>query len=64
MTKEIILFFYAALSLGCAIGSIFGWKIGYKRGREDAEEEELKIKFKALTEAARREAYESTTERD
>ena len=64
MTKEIILFGAAALFLGYAVGSILGWNIGYKRGREDAEEEELKIKFKALTEAARRKAYESNTGRD
>lgn len=61
--EKVILVGTAALFLGGVLGGMFGLDIGYKRGREDAEEEELKIKFKTLTEAARRKAYESNTGR-
>ena len=57
--ENVILVGTVALFLGGVLGGMFGLDIGYKRGREDAEMEELERKFIVLAEAARRKAYES-----
>lgn len=62
--ENVILVGTVALFVGGVLGGVFGLDIGYKWGREDAEEEELERKFIALAEAARRKAYESDIERN